>query len=146
MKKGKKAGWGFYHSYGSILRDKKIPMSLRAKIINTCWLPILTYGAETWSTNKNIESKLAITQRKVERSMLGVKLKDKIKNKEIKSRTKFRDIVKEVKKKKWKWAVHVIRRNDNRWSHRLTNWFPREGKRKPGRQKTRWEDDIKKAR
>ena len=132
MKKGKKAGWGFYHSYGSILRDKKIPMSLRAKIINTCWLPILTYGAETWSTNKNIESKLAITQRKVERSMLGVKLKDKIKNKEIKSRTKFRDIVKEVKKKKWKWAVHVIRRNDNRWSHRLTNWFPREGKQKPG--------------
>ena len=125
-----KSGWAFYHTYSYILRNKKIPMSLRTKLINTCWLPIMTYGAETWSMNKAIENKLAVTQRKVERAMLSIRLEDRIPNKEIRAKTKIRDIIKEIRKKKWKWAGHVIRRNDNRWSHRITNWIPIGEKRK----------------
>ena len=45
-------------------------------------------------------------------------------------------------KQKWKWAGHVARLNDNRWTKRITDWQPRYGKRSRGRQMKRWRDDI----
>ena len=52
------------------------------------------------------------------------------------------DILQKVKKAKWRWAGHVARREDNRWTKRITEWQPRKGKRKRGRQKRRWRDDL----
>ena len=37
---------------------------------------------------------------------------------------------------KWKWAGHVARMKDNRWTVRCTEWQVRNGKRR------RWHDDI----
>lgn len=31
----------------------------------------------------------------------------------------------------------------NKWSKIITQWYPREGKRKRGRQQKRWDDDIR---
>ena len=38
---------------------------------------------------------------------------------------------------KWKWSGHLTRMENNRWTHKLTMWDPREGKRNVGRQRTR---------
>ena len=56
------------------------------------------------------------------------------------------DVMSEVAKKKWRWAGHVIRTTDNRWTRKITEWIPRESKRKRGRQKQRWRDDLTKYR
>ena len=45
-------------------------------------------------------------------------------------------------KQKWKWAGHVARLKDNRWTRRCTEWQPRRGKRSRGRPSRRWQDDI----
>eukprot|EP00794_Sanderia_malayensis_P004319 gene4318-4893_t len=42
------------------------------KIMNTVILPSMTYGAETWSLTNHQREKLAVTQRSMERSMMGV--------------------------------------------------------------------------
>ena len=39
-------------------------------------------------------------------------------------------------------AGHVARRGDIRWKKRLTEWQPGTGRRRRGRQKRRWRDDI----
>ena len=44
--------------------------------------------------------------------------------------------------KKWKWAGHIARLKDNRWSRRCTEWQPMRGKRSRGRPSIRWQDDI----
>ena len=36
----------------------------------------------------------------------------------------------------------ACRFQDNRWTKRLTEWHPRSGRRKRGRQKRRWRDDL----
>ena len=54
----------------------------------------------------------------------------------------MKDIIEKIKEAKWRWAGHVARMNDNRWTKRLTDWQPRTGKRRRGRQKTRWRDDL----
>ena len=69
-------------------------------------------------------------------------IKDKVPYTEIRKRTRVQDIVQFVLKQKWKWAGHVARLDDNRWTQRVTKWQPREGRRSRGRQRKRWRDDL----
>ena len=45
---------------------------------------------------------------------------------------------------KWRWAGHVARMQDDRWTIRTTEWQVRKGRRPRGRPKMRWKDDIMK--
>ena len=107
-----------------------------------CILPTMTYGCQTWSLNKQTTNKLRTAQRAMERKMFDLKLKDKIPCSEIRKRTKIIDIIEYTLKQKWKWAGHIARLKDNRWTKRYTEWQPRRGKRSRGRPSRRWQDDI----
>lgn len=45
----------------------------------------------------------------MERAMLGVSLRDKIRNEEIRRRTKVVDIIQRIAELKWQWVGHVAR-------------------------------------
>ncbi|XP_047543296.1 uncharacterized protein LOC125075632 [Vanessa atalanta] len=85
------------------------------------------------------------TKRAMERAMLGVSLKDKIRNEIIRKRTGVTDIACKISRLKWQWAGHVCRRTDGRWSRRVLEWRPRIGKRSVGRPPARWTDDLMKV-
>ncbi|KAI8427201.1 hypothetical protein MSG28_014804 [Choristoneura fumiferana] len=102
----------------------------------------MTYGAETWSLTVGLLERLKVTQRAMERAMLGVSLRDRIRNTEIRRRTKVTDIAGKICKLKWQWAGHIARRTDNRWGRKVLEWRPRTGRRSVGRPPTRWTDDI----
>ncbi|CAH2265183.1 jg16839 [Pararge aegeria aegeria] len=87
--------------------------------------------------------RLRNTQRAMERAMLGVSLRDQIRNEEIRRRTRVTDIAQRVAKLKWKWAEHRARRTDGRWGSKVLEWRPRTGKRSVGRPPTWWTDDVK---
>lgn len=129
--------------FAYILKNNSIPINLKRKVYDTCILPVSTYGLETMSLTKKSAKKLETTQRAMERNMLGVSLRDKIRNTELRRRTKVRDIVEEVAKMKWRWAGHIARYDDNRWTRRVLEWKPRETKRNLGRPQKRWVDDIR---
>ena len=57
-------------------------------------------------------------------------------------RANVADWVDEQRKRKWRWAGHVARRDDGRWTVRVMNWEPVSGKRSVGRPETRWEDSL----
>ena len=82
--------------------------------------------------NKQMTNKLRTAQRAMEKKMLDLKLKDKIPCSEIRKRTKVIDIIEYTLKQKWKWAGHIARLKDNRWTKRCTEWQPRRGKRTRG--------------
>ncbi|CAH2267434.1 jg23813 [Pararge aegeria aegeria] len=81
----------------------------------------------------------------MKRAMLGVSLRDRIINVEIRSRTRVTDIAQRVAKLKWQWAGHIVRRKNGRWSPKVLEWQSRTGKRSVGRPPTRWTDDIKRV-
>ena len=118
-------------------------MSTKRKLYNSCILPGLTYGCETWTlTNTNLK-KLLVCQRSMERHMLGVRLKDKVRCTTLRQITKIEDIIKKVKTMKWRWAGHMMRENNEKWSKMVTFWYPRGEVRKRGRQCIRWEDELR---
>ena len=99
-------------------------------------------GQKHGLTSKQLEQKLITAQRAMERRMINITIRDKIRNTEIRKQTQVKDIMVKIKEAKWRWAGHLMRRDDNRWTRRVTEWQPRNGKRTRGRQKRRWRDDL----
>ena len=53
------------------------------------------------------------------------------------------DWVEECHARKYRWAGHVCRRDDGRWSRQVLNWCP-TGSRSNGRPLMRWSDSLNK--
>ncbi|CAH2226669.1 jg22139, partial [Pararge aegeria aegeria] len=58
---------------------------------------------------------LICSKRSMERAMLGVSLRDRIRNDEIRRRTKVTDTAQRISKLKWQLAGRVRRRTDGSW-------------------------------
>ncbi len=139
IEKAWKNFWGLKSIYKS-----KMGLKSKIKILDSCTIPVITYGSQTWATTKTQIGKIQKTQLAMLRSILGKKRRDRISNRKIREKTKSRDIGYIIKKLKWKYAGHIIRRKGNRWEKTVLNWVPYDQKRKKGRPKTRWVDEINK--
>ncbi|KAE9421395.1 hypothetical protein Angca_007318, partial [Angiostrongylus cantonensis] len=121
----------------------------RAHLFNSTVLPALTYALETWSLRKQDERSLSVIERAVERTMLGVsrfaKVRDGIRSSDLRQRSKIKDAVLYAKQSKIRWAGHVMRMNDNRWTRAVSDWIPWDVKRTAGRPPTRWSEFFTKS-
>ena len=142
MKRRIGQGWSAFCKPDNIMRDKNVPMRLKRKVFNECILPVMTYGCETWSLSNTQLEKLVTTQRKMERIMIGVTLKDRKSTEWIRKQSGLTDIIRSIRESKHRWAGHVARRRDNRLTIRITEWIPHGNKRPRGRPRTRWCDDL----
>jgi len=132
--------WSKFGKLGKYLQDHRFPLALKKKIFMQTVIPTLLYAAETWTTTKAMESKIRSTQLSMERKMLGISWKDRVRNTTVKEKTKLPDVLQMLKTSKWNWAGHAARANNN-WALSVIKWDP-IGKRKRGRPKARWTTDI----
>ena len=61
------AGWVAYTKHRDIFKSN-LAICLKRQVYNSCVLPTMTYGAETWTLTKQAQNKLAAAQTKMERS------------------------------------------------------------------------------
>ena len=59
------------------LFKSNIDICLNRQVYNSCVLPAMAYGAETWTLTKQAENKLSAAQTKMERSMVNITYKDR---------------------------------------------------------------------
>jgi hypothetical protein len=138
-----KAGWVSYASIATVVKTTN-DQKLRAQLFNSTVLPAMIYGSETWSLTKADRMKLSVTERAIERRMIGVTRLDHVTNEQLRRQTQVKDVVEEAEKAKLRWAGHLIRRDDGRWTRAVTEWWPQEVTRPLGRPPTRWSDSIRK--
>ena len=110
---------------------------------NSCVLPAMSYGADTWTLTKQAQNKLAAAHTKMESSMLNITYTDRRTNICVREMTKVIDIMYTVRKMKLSWAGHINRLKVNQWTSRVTTWKP-YGKKIQGRPAKRWRDDLDK--
>ena len=60
----------------------------------------------------------------MERSILNVKLRDKVRNNEIREKSGIRDTTETVGKLKIKYEEHISGSRDDRWVKMATEWTP----------------------
>ncbi|XP_063619666.1 uncharacterized protein LOC134792326 [Cydia splendana] len=134
--------WKSYWSLKEVMKNPQIPIKDKTKVFNSCILPCLTYGSQTWALTEKHKKALQVCQNNMERSILNIKLRDRVRLTNIRSKTKVADVTYTVMKLKWNWTGHTIRNQKNKWSKDIIMWYPRDGKRRRGRQRKRWEDEI----
>ena len=131
-----------FGEYSHLLKDRKIPICLKRTIMDTVILPAMIYGTETWALTKHQEKKLAVAQRSMERLLLNITKRDKIRNEIIRYKTGVNDIIERVRCMRGQRAGHVARMSNTRWAKITSEWTLREGIRIRGRPKRRWRDNI----
>ncbi|KAG6448149.1 hypothetical protein O3G_MSEX005337 [Manduca sexta] len=112
--------WKRYWSLSEVMKNKDMPIKEKRKLYNTCIVPCLIYGCQTWALTDSLTNKIKVCQNGIERSVIGVKRKDKIRLKEIKNKTKFKDTIETSKILKWRWTGHMMRETREKWTKVIT--------------------------
>lgn len=134
--------WKRFWALKEVMKNRDIPMTAKTKLHDTCILPCMIYGCQTWALTKRNMEKLETCQHGIERSILHIKRKDRQRLVTIRAKTKIYDVKTKIREQKWRWCGHMARNKFRKWTNDITDWYPRDGKRKRGRQHLRWVDDI----
>ena len=73
-------------------------MKVKRKVHNEYVLPVMVYSSETWALKKAHMELLSVAQRKMERIMLGITLRDHKRNAWIRDQTGIDGIIIIIKK------------------------------------------------
>ncbi|VDP54943.1 unnamed protein product [Schistosoma margrebowiei] len=95
---------------------------------------VLLYGVETWRTMKAIIQKIQVFINSCLRKILEIRWPDTISNNVLWERTNQIPAEEEIRKKRWKWIEHTLRKAPNCVTRQALTWNP-QGQRKKGRRK-----------
>ena len=74
--------------------------------------------------------------------MLNITYSDRKTNVWVRKKTKVTYVIEQVRRRKWTWAGHVSRIQDNRWTLHITTGKPYERKRPTRRPARRWREEL----
>ncbi|EPB78510.1 hypothetical protein ANCCEY_02351 [Ancylostoma ceylanicum] len=143
----RRAAWAAFGSIREVTDQVKDP-ALRASIFNASVLPAMCYATETRPDNETIAKALRTTHRALERCLLKTSRYQQwhqgLRSTELREKSQLKDPLQYMQRMKHRWAGHLLRRNDDRWSRRVTEWLPRKKTRPLGQPPTRWADSFTK--
>ena len=126
-----------------IWRDNNISIGSKVKLMRFLVVSIFLYACESWTLTAELEKRTQAFEMRCYRRLLNISYKDHVTNEEVRRRIQaaigeYDELLTLVKKGKLRWFGHI--------SSGLAKTILRgtvKGKRKRGRQKKRWEDNIK---
>ena len=125
--------------------DNNISLGSKVKLMLSLVSSRFMYACESWTLTAELEKRTQAFEMRCYRRLLNISYKDHVTNKEVRREIqaaigKYDERLTLVKKQKLRWFGHVSR------SSGLAKTILQgtvKGKRKRGRQKKRWEDNIK---
>ena len=101
-------------------RKNNVNISTKMRIYRSLVLSLLLYGAESWTPLLGDLKKLEAFQMSCLRRLLGVSIRDKIRNETIREWCCNQPtICEEIQKRRMRWFGHICRMNPHRLPHRL---------------------------
>ncbi|EYC18617.1 hypothetical protein Y032_0027g1614 [Ancylostoma ceylanicum] len=119
---------------------------LKAELFDTTVMSGLCYGSRTRALTKALEKQLKTAHLSIERHLVGFTLHRQsiqgLHNANIRPLSKVADALEYANKPKHRWAGHMMRRSDGRWSRAVMEWYHRGEERSLDRPPTRWSDTL----
>jgi hypothetical protein len=110
---------GAFSRLRKIWQSSFIHKDMKIKIFNACVKSVLLYGCQTWLVTSCIQRKLQSFVNRCLHYILRIWWPRTITNEEMWQDTGKSDINMEIRKRKFGWIGHTLRKNDNRsWSER----------------------------
>ena len=128
-----------------IWRDNNISLGSKVKLMHSLVISMFLYACESWTLTAVLEKRMQAFEMRCYRRLLNISCKDHVTNEEVRRKIQaaigeYDELLTLVKKQKLKWFGHVSRCSG------LAKTILQgtvKGKRKRGRQKKRWENNIK---
>ena len=126
-----------------IWRDKNISLASKVKLMRTLVLSTFLYACESWTLTAEIERRIPALEMRCYRRLLNIFYKDHVTNEEVRNRIQnaigvHDDLLTMIKKRQLRWYGHI-----SRSSGMAKAILQGTVKGRRGRQKKRWEDNIK---
>ncbi|CAH8624379.1 unnamed protein product [Schistosoma haematobium] len=118
----------------NIWNSKQLPTNIKVRIFNMNVKAVLLYRAETWRTTTTTIKKVQVFINSCLRKILNIHWPDTISNSLLWERTNQLPAEEEIRKRRWKWVGHTLRKSSNCITRQAPTCNP-EGKRKRGRPK-----------
>ena len=118
-------------------------MGLEVKriIYENVLLPIMMYGAETWSITRRQESRIQATEMRILRAIIGKTRRDRIRNERVRQEVRVAPVMRRIEAARLRWWGHLERMQENRIAKRRWNWTP-NGRRPRGRPRKKWKESV----
>ena len=130
-----------YLQLKNIWSSKQLSTNTKVRFFNTNVKTVLLYGVETWRTTKAIIQKIQVFINSCLRKILRIRWPDTISNKLLWETTNQIPAEKEIRKKRWKWIGHTLRKSPNCVTRQAFTWNP-GGQRRRGRPKNTLRREI----
>ena len=136
-------GWMKWRSLTGVMCDKSFPLQLKGKIYKTVIRPAMLYGSECRATTKTHIRKLEVAEMRMLRWSSGLTIRDRVRNVDIRHRTKVAPMHEKIEEKMMRWYGHIQRRPNNHITRKALA-VDLGTKKKPGRPKATWKGQIEK--
>lgn len=134
-----------FRKLNSIWRSGVYSIRTKLKIFRSNVTSILLYDSENWKITKAEQNKLEAFQNKCLRRILRVFWPNTISNKVLLERTQMSSVEVQIRKRRWTWIGHILRRERKEDARVALKWTP-PGRRNRGRPKTTWRRMAEKER
>ena len=95
--------------------------------------------------NKSDENKIDVFQSRCLRRIFKIRWQERITNKEVLQMAEMENLSGDVRRRRWKFISHIMRKGSNNEFRTALTWTP-EGRRKRGRPKTTWKRTAERER
>ena len=136
------AAWKKWKELSGVLCDRRMPVAVKGKVYRTMVRPVLMYGSETWTMTRREEERLQRTEMRMLRWILGLTLRYKKRNDDIRRILGIACITDKVREARLRWFGHVQRREEEDCVRRILEANV-HGQQSRGRQRKRWIDVVK---
>ena len=128
-----------------VWNDRSIFLSSKIRLTRSLVTSIFLYACESWTLTADRQRRIQAMEMRCDRKILRISYKDHVTNKEVRAKVQqaigpHEDLLTIVKRRKLQWYGHVSR------SSGLTKTILQgrvKGERRQGRQRNRWEDNIR---
>ena len=128
-----------------VWNDRSISLGSKIRLMHSLVTSIFLYACESWILTAELQRRILATEIRCYRKILRISYKDHVTNEEVHAKIQqairpHEDLLKIVKRRKVQWYGHVFRSSD---LARTILQGTMKGGRRQGRQRKRWEDNIR---
>lgn len=132
-----------FGSLNKVWNSSQLTRNLKLRIFRTNVLSVLLYGCETWKVTSTIEARIQVFVNKCLRRILRVRWPEVITNEELWRVTNFEKVAVTIRRRKWKWIGHTLRKGVGDIARHALQWNP-QGCRGRGRPRMSWRRTVDK--
>ena len=120
-----------------IWKSRIYSLHVKLRIFNSNVKSVLLYGSETWRITKTLVNRVQVFVNGCLRRILNIRWFDRVSNKTLWERASQDGIEIQIRRRKWRWIGHTLRKPDSNTTKMALEWNP-QGQRRRGRPTQTW--------